>query len=274
MHSGRPSSGDRARIRRAMHTSRRQTTEVGYISPLSLSSSTPPSSSLADPLRSQSQPPSGDASVQSGLSRQRSGEGLLHTESTSYMNARVSTLAAPASPCAISTTGNANHLRARYRSASSISSASGQRRSTDLGVGGAESLVGSEDSSTSEFHPIAPRDIGGNAMGSGALRRGEGIGGTGPPLSSLVVRTQYVSTEAPPSPQPPSSPPPESPVVFRLRQESAIALNPLAATKRSVAVNHDPESDHDLYPSASSRLPFRGEDQMQRIFHSLNEMRR
>lgn len=251
MHSGRPSSGDRARIRRAMHTSRRQTTEVGYISPLSLSSSTPPSSSLADPLRSQSQPPSGDTSVQvcgiglipipmnfpqSGLSRQRSGEGLLHTESTSYMNARVSTMAAPASPCAISTTGNANHLRARYRSASSISSASGQRRSTDLGVGGVESLVGSEDSSTSEFHPIAPRDIGGSAVGGGALRRSEGISSTAPPLSSLAVRTQHVSTEAPSSPQPPPSPPPESPVVFRLRQESTTALNPLAATKKTVAV--------------------------------------
>ncbi|KAL5103335.1 Kelch-like protein 3 [Taenia crassiceps] len=270
MHSGRPSSGDRARIRRAMHTSRRQTTEVGYISPLSLSSSTPPSSSLADPLRSQSQPPSGDASVRSELSRQRSGEGLLHTESTSYVNARVSTVAAPASPCAISTSGNANHLRARYRSASSISSASGQRRSTDFGVGGAESFVGSEDSSTSEFHPIGPRDIGGSTVAGGALRRSEGIGVTGPPLSSSAIRTQHVSIEAPPSPQPP----PESPVVFRLRQESATALNPLATAKKAVVVNHDPESDHDLYPSESSRLPFRGEDQVQRVFHSLNEMRR
>ncbi|KAH9281829.1 Kelch-like protein 3 [Echinococcus granulosus] len=268
MHSGRPSSGDRARIRRAMHTSRRQTTEVGYISPLPLSSSTPPSSSPADPLRSQSQPPSSDASAQGGLSRQRSGEGLLHTESTSYMNARVSTVAAPASPCAISTGGGASHLRARYRSASSISSTSGQRRSTDFGVGGAGSLLGSEDSSASEFHPIAPRDNGSGGMEGGALRRSEGIGGTGPLLSSLAIRTRHASAEAPPSP------PPESPIVFRLRQESAAALNPLAAAKKSIAVNHDPESDHDLYPSEGSRLPFRGEDQMQRVFRNLNEMRR
>lgn len=61
-HNGRTSSGDRARIRRAMHSSRRQTTEVGYVSPLP---SSPPSNQSAlgigDPLRSQSQPPSGDA---------------------------------------------------------------------------------------------------------------------------------------------------------------------------------------------------------------------
>ncbi|CUT99669.1 kelch protein 3 [Echinococcus multilocularis] len=268
MHSERPSSGDGARIRRAMPTSRRQTTEVGYISPLPLSSSTPPSSSLADPLRSQSQPPSSDASAQSGLSRQRSGEGLLHTESTSYMNARVSTVAAPASPCAISTGGGASRLRARYRSASSISSTSGQQRSTDFAVGGAGSLLGSEDTSASEFHPIAPRDNGGGGMEGGALRRSEGIGGTGPLLSSLAIRTRHASAEAPPSP------PPESPIVFRLRQGSATALNPLAAAKKSIAVNHDPESDHDLYPNEGSHLPFRGEDQMQRVFHNLNEMRR
>ncbi|VUZ49889.1 unnamed protein product [Hymenolepis diminuta] len=289
LHNGRTSSGDRARIRRAMHSSRRQTTEVGYVPILP----SPPSNQSAlgnDPLRSQSQPPSGDAaSVQSELSRQRSGESLLlHTESSNFMNTRgslhgVSTTSFGASPRNLSGTSSSSssgaatgHLRVRYRSASSIppsSSPGGQRRSADLGMGSTtigvgvggttESLVGSEDLSTvagssTEFYAIAPR---GN-VSSGRLS---------------VRSPRHPSGEDSPSPQPPpaSTPAPsESPVVFRLREESVTLANHLTAPASTAAVNQDPESDHDLYPGESSRLPFRSEDQMQRVFHNLNEMRR
>nr|CDS32163.1 kelch protein 3 [Hymenolepis microstoma] len=290
LHNGRTSSGDRARIRRAMHSSRRQTTEVGYVPILP---SSPPLNQSAlgmDPLRSQSQPPSGDAaSGQGELSRQRSGEGLLqHTESSSFMNTRESVHGVPttsfgASPRNLSGTSSSSssgaatgHIRMRYRSASSIppsSSPGGQRRSTDfvmgstdlgVGVGGTtESLIGSEDLSTvvgssTEFYTIAPR---------GSVSSGR--------LSARSPRQP--SHENSPSPQSPPAlapAPSESPVVFRLREESATLPTPFAAPASTTAVNQDPESDHDLYPGESSRLPFRSEDQMQRIFHNLNEMRR
>ncbi len=65
--SGRPSSSDRARIRRAMRSSsRRLTAEVRYVPPPPSSTTSSPSNAAAaavDPLRSQSQPPSGDASA-------------------------------------------------------------------------------------------------------------------------------------------------------------------------------------------------------------------
>ena len=64
MFNDRPSSGDRARIRRAMRTSRRQTTGVSDVPPLPSPSNV---SSAVDPLRSQSQPPSGDAWIQVGF---------------------------------------------------------------------------------------------------------------------------------------------------------------------------------------------------------------
>ncbi len=68
--SGRPSSSDRARIRRAMRSSsRRLTAEVRYVPPPPSSTTSSPSNAATaaaaavDPLRSQSQPPSGDASA-------------------------------------------------------------------------------------------------------------------------------------------------------------------------------------------------------------------
>ncbi|VDD82369.1 unnamed protein product [Mesocestoides corti] len=252
MHCGRPSSGDRARIRRAMRSSRRQTTEVGYVPPPPSSSSTPLSdtSLFADPLRSQSQPPSGDASAQGTLSRQRSGEGLLRTESTNYMNGRVS--AAPPSPQSATSVG---HLNPRYRSASSASTTSAQLRSTDHVVGGgAESTGGGENSSSSELYLTPPRGAGNGSSGvGGILRRSRHVSGEGQEESN----------------RPPTA---ESPVVFRLRQGSttfSTTFNPSTS-----ATSQEPESDHDLFLGENSRLPFRSEDHMQRVFLNLNEMRR
>ncbi|VDO09576.1 unnamed protein product [Rodentolepis nana] len=252
LHNGRTSSGDRARIRRAIHSSRRQTTEVGYVPTLP---SSPPLNQSAlgmDPLRSQSQPPSGDAaSGQGELSRQRNGEGLLqHTESSSFMNTRgavhgVPTTSFGASPRNLSGTSSSSssgaatgHIRMRYRSASSIppsSSPGGQRRSidlilesTDLGVGVSgttESLIGSEDLSTvvgssTEFYTIAPR---GN-VGSGRLSA------RSPRQPS---HENSPSQQSPPAPTPAPS---ESPIVFRLREESATLPAPFTAPASTTAV--------------------------------------